>query len=257
MLPSAMSGLTSLTKLSLDGSMVGNWPASIGSCAAVRSGAPTAAVGGQAEQQLQSDAIVGKVRHLSLTDTGLRALPSCVASLTALVTLNLSTNLIAALPEIAHLRALTYLSAAHNHLSCVPDAVGRLSALKELHLAHNHIIVVSPALFTLSKLQVLLPVSADSTASLGRAPPVISSLPLLSFSLLSCPPPPPCLHCECDNPLSAPTTRRNQAKSARPQVLDISMNPIGPRGVPRPEGHWAPAATRGRPASPGAEGGAR
>jgi hypothetical protein len=34
------------------------------------------------------------------------------------------------------------------------------------------------------------------------------------------------------------------------QVLDISMNPIGPRGGPRLEGHWAPAATRGREAPP-------
>jgi Leucine-rich repeat (LRR) protein len=163
MLPAAMSGLTSLTKLSLDGSMVGNWPAAIATGAASLEGGTSASGSGSggsaAQPHLPAGASCCNVRHLSLTDTGLRgSLPSFLPSLTALLTLNLSTNMITALaPEIARLQALTYLSVAHNHLSCVPEVLGRLCDLKELHLAHNHIIVVSPALFTLSKLQVLVP----------------------------------------------------------------------------------------------------
>ena len=32
------------------------------------------------------------------------------------------------------------------------------------------------------------------------------------------------------------------------------MNPIGPRDAPRPEGHWAPTATRGTTMTSGGEG---
>lgn len=85
---------------------------------------------------------------MSLEQRGIPALPSTIATYTALNTLVLSNNVITELPiSLRECTRLSVLNVSHNHLSGVPDALSDLTSLRTVDLSFNAgLRYMSPAL---------------------------------------------------------------------------------------------------------------
>uniref|UniRef100_A0A8C2KH28 Si:ch211-106h11.1 n=2 Tax=Cyprinus carpio TaxID=7962 RepID=A0A8C2KH28_CYPCA len=97
--------------------------------------------------------------ELQLQGCQLERLPSALLALTGLRSLDLQHNSLRTLEELLglqHLRRLSCLRLAHNHVMALPASVGMLRSLELLDLAHNQLQILPLALFTLHKLRRLL-----------------------------------------------------------------------------------------------------
>ncbi|XP_019968526.2 volume-regulated anion channel subunit LRRC8D [Paralichthys olivaceus] len=97
--------------------------------------------------------------ELLLQDCQLQRLPSALLSLTKLQTLDLQHNNLRTLEELlslAHLRRLSCLRLAYNHVVVLPASVGVLRGLELLDLSNNQLQSLPSALFTLRLLCRLL-----------------------------------------------------------------------------------------------------
>ena len=93
---------------------------------------------------------------LDLSGNGLAAIPPELGDLTALVTLDLAGNGLAAIPpELGELAALTSLDLSGNRLAAIPPELGELAALTSLNLSSNRLVVTPAELGELSALAVL------------------------------------------------------------------------------------------------------
>ena len=98
------------------------------------------------------------VTSLSLSRSGLVALPPEIGRLTTLVRLDLSGNQLTALPpEIGQLTSLSELNLDGNKITVLPPEIGRLTALTRLFLDRNQLASLPPQigqLLTLSQLSL-------------------------------------------------------------------------------------------------------
>uniref|UniRef100_A0A673NCI5 Volume-regulated anion channel subunit LRRC8D-like n=1 Tax=Sinocyclocheilus rhinocerous TaxID=307959 RepID=A0A673NCI5_9TELE len=97
--------------------------------------------------------------EVQLQGCQLERLPSALLALTGLRSLDLQHNSLRTLEELLglqHLRRLSCLRLAHNHVLALPASVGVLRSLELLDLAHNQLQNLPLALFTLHKLRRLL-----------------------------------------------------------------------------------------------------
>lgn len=97
--------------------------------------------------------------ELHLQDCQLERLPSALMSLTNLRSLDLQRNHLRSLEELlglSHLRRLTCLRLAYNHVLTLPVCISVLRGLELLDLSNNQLHSVPPALFTLRRLRKLL-----------------------------------------------------------------------------------------------------
>ncbi|MFX1480751.1 MAG: AN1-type zinc finger domain-containing protein [Promethearchaeota archaeon] len=97
----------------------------------------------------------GHIKHLVLRNKGLKEIPLSIWDLQYLKTLNLSSNLIEYLPDIAKWNdSLHELNLSHNKsLSSLPENLGNLKSLKILNLSHCESLSTVP--LTLKKLSRL------------------------------------------------------------------------------------------------------
>ena len=155
-LPNTLGGLRLLSKLTMDGTRVLDWPELVEEGEHAGQAAAVKRSGGTKVPHYGSGGVMVGLEYLSVTDARLRTVPRFVSLLPRLHTLNLSCNEVAVLPGcLSRLSSLTYFSVAHNALCCVPAVIGRLHELRELHCAHNRILAVAPEVYTLSVLAVL------------------------------------------------------------------------------------------------------
>ncbi|MEN5304088.1 NEL-type E3 ubiquitin ligase domain-containing protein [Pseudomonas sp. TWI628] len=113
------------------------------------------------------------LRHLSLVDSAITAVPDWLLNLEQLEGLNLSNNQLAALPAgIARLGRLTELNLAHNRFTQVPVEVGELGQLRVLNLQNNHVVVDGSGRAHLARLHRLevLALSHNPLGDLGSLP---------------------------------------------------------------------------------------
>ncbi|XP_060883047.1 volume-regulated anion channel subunit LRRC8D [Labrus mixtus] len=97
--------------------------------------------------------------ELLLQDCQLERLPSALLALSNLRTLDLQHNNLRTLEELltlAHLRRLSCLRLAYNHVVVLPASVGVLRGLELLDLSNNQLRSLPPALFSLRRLRRLL-----------------------------------------------------------------------------------------------------
>ena len=93
---------------------------------------------------------------LDLSGNQLAAVPESLGNLTALTTLSLSGNQLAAVPEsLGNLTALTTLDLSGNQLAAVPESRGNLTALTTLDLSGNQLTAVPDWLANLTALTTL------------------------------------------------------------------------------------------------------
>lgn len=114
----------------------------------------------------------GHVQRLDLALNKLAVLPD-LARLTALEELDLTGNVLAALPaEVGALTGLRVLALNGNVLAALPAAVGRLACLEKLELNNNMLGALPPELGRLSCLEEL----CVSGNPLGALPPALGAL---------------------------------------------------------------------------------
>ncbi|XP_056608337.1 volume-regulated anion channel subunit LRRC8D [Triplophysa dalaica] len=97
--------------------------------------------------------------EVQLQGCQLERLPSALLALTGLRSLDLQHNALRTLEELLglqHLRHLSCLRLAHNHVLALPVSVGVLRSLELLDLSHNQLQNLPSALFTLHRLRRLL-----------------------------------------------------------------------------------------------------
>jgi len=90
---------------------------------------------------------------LDLSDKGLTSLPSEIAQLTNLITLDVYNNQLSVLPpEIAQLTNLTQLYVSDNQLSVLPPEIAQLTNLTTLNVGGNQLSVLPPEIAQLTNL---------------------------------------------------------------------------------------------------------
>ncbi len=98
----------------------------------------------------------GRIDTLRLAKLQITALPSDLANLTGLQSLNLDSNFLTTIPAgIFHLTALLRLQMQANRLTQIPDSISQLVELRILDLRHNELTSIPTVVSGLNKLVVL------------------------------------------------------------------------------------------------------
>ena len=122
------------------------------------------------------------LRELEIIAIGLRKVPDAFRALESLVRIDLSDNVLTALPEwIGELSSLTELTAASNRITRIPDGIYELRALENLDLADNAIETVSDRIGELAELRRL----AFSGNRLTQLPAAVGRLAHLEYLYLN------------------------------------------------------------------------
>ncbi|MBE9033464.1 leucine-rich repeat domain-containing protein, partial [filamentous cyanobacterium LEGE 11480] len=155
-IPSAISQLTSLTKLYLSKNQISEIPEWIGG--------------------------LTELTELDLSENQISEIPSAISQLTSLTKLYLSKNQISEIPEwIGGLTELTELDLWENQISKLPSAISQLTSLTKLDLEKNQIIEIPDWVSDLGSL-VLLDLANNQIRELPQALQSLTALNTLRLS---------------------------------------------------------------------------
>jgi Leucine-rich repeat (LRR) protein len=111
------------------------------------------ALDGQAFEGVESG--FGNLRELDLSRNSFTAIAGCIANLTELQFMRVSSNRLTDLPDLSGSQALVTIQASENHLTEIPLTVCLLSKLRNLDVSQNNIKAVIPELAGLETLVAL------------------------------------------------------------------------------------------------------